>query len=301
MPSLNSRRAGGEYFTYGIVWFFDDLTRIRAHVAQDLIPYTCFARDCETADEMYLTGDNLLAHMLQKHSTPRWKCDYCAQDRYSKENLEKDELRQRLFNTRYEWIDHVSVGHSGVVSSKEDIEMLADLNRRRFLGPLSCPLCDFDAEQPSASIDDHILAHLHEFALRALPEIHGEAIEDKKTSRMTQASATLSHTKSTSPAVDYLQFANVSYKDIKKEVFKRNIDVSVEEPPLSDAEKPLYELWQMKANRLYASLTIEQSDPLYPSYRNAAANNQVKVAVLDLNSRIRYVDPSHQESGCSWG
>jgi hypothetical protein len=50
----------------------------RAHVAHDIIPYSCIVDDCETPDEMYLTAENLLGHMFEKDSVIRWTCDYCA-------------------------------------------------------------------------------------------------------------------------------------------------------------------------------------------------------------------------------
>jgi len=75
--------------------------------------------------------------------------------------------------------------------------VFAELSKRRMIGPLCCPLCDFTTERMAVSIDDRILSHLHEFALRALPENNGELGDDGSSSsdiQLSSSTAALSYT-----------------------------------------------------------------------------------------------------------
>lgn len=157
-------------------------------MAQDLIPYSCIVEDCDRPDEMYPTADDLLIHTLEKHSEPRWTCDYCAFGVRDENDTSKKALR--IFDNAEDWKTHVISAHQDRVPA-EQCDKLAQLNKRRMLGPLSCPLCEFVSETMDASIDDHILQHLHHFALRALPENRNEA--DDEGSRASQVSILLSH------------------------------------------------------------------------------------------------------------
>ena len=169
----------------------------RAHVAHDILPYSCFIDKCDTPYEMYLTGENLLAHMVDKHSSMRWTCDYCASKDKASKQRSTDAPHE--FSSAGEWEDHMGKAHSDRVTAHQR-PILAELNKRPMMGPLACPLCDFAMETMDSKIDDHILRHLHEFALWALPESPG-AMSDEK-SKASQVSGTLSHTKATSGEVE---------------------------------------------------------------------------------------------------
>ncbi|CZR58258.1 uncharacterized protein PAC_08149 [Phialocephala subalpina] len=169
----------------------------RAHVAQDILPYSCFVEECNTPYEMYLTAEKLLAHMVEKHSSMRWTCDYCPSRDKSSEQRSTDAPHE--FTSAEAWVEHMEKVHSDRVTANQR-STLAELNKRPMMGPLACPLCDFVMENMGSKIDDHILQHLHEFALWALPE-GPEAMSDEK-SKASQASGTLSHTKAASGEVD---------------------------------------------------------------------------------------------------
>jgi CHAT domain-containing protein len=137
---------------------------------------------------MYPTDENLLAHMVDKHSTTRWTCDYCASKDEERKQNSTEELYE--FNSAEEWEDHVEKAHGDQVTAQQR-PILAELNKRLMMGPLTCPLCDFATETMGMKIDDHILQHLHEFALWALPE--GPGAIGGEESQAPQVSGTLPH------------------------------------------------------------------------------------------------------------
>ncbi|ETS84480.1 hypothetical protein PFICI_02505 [Pestalotiopsis fici W106-1] len=160
----------------------------RAHVAQDLMPYTCFIEGCKTPFEMYLTSENLVAHLLDKHSTTRWICSFChsSGDAIASPSVQTT----HCFESDEEWKDHVTKAHSDKVKAIQ-LPVLAELSKQPLVGPLNCPFCDFATCTMDSRVDDHILQHLHEFSLRALPERSVLALDDR--SKASQLSGSLSH------------------------------------------------------------------------------------------------------------
>jgi hypothetical protein len=159
-------------------------------VVQDIIPYTCIIEKCDSPDEMYLTAEALLAHTLDKHSFARWTCDYCAPSTNATET--STALGPRAFETAEDWMKHVANDHGDAMSADER-PILADLNKRQMIFPLSCPLCPFSVDYMDTRINDHILLHMHEFSLLALPE-DAWGSGDKTTGTISQASEQLSYT-----------------------------------------------------------------------------------------------------------
>ncbi|KAK6332695.1 hypothetical protein TWF730_004354 [Orbilia blumenaviensis] len=151
----------------------------RTHVAQDIIPYSCIIDDCDTPDEMYATAENLLSHMLKKHSVTRWACDHCSYGTNEKEPARKS---PQYFDTSQEWESHAATEHKDMIPV-EQRAIFAELGKRPTIGPLSCPLCQFATESPDTRINDHILQHLHEFSLWALPDNAEERRTQRKLSR----------------------------------------------------------------------------------------------------------------------
>ncbi|KAF3931094.1 hypothetical protein ABW20_dc0106874 [Dactylellina cionopaga] len=145
--------------------------------------------NCDTPDEMYTTAENLLAHMLKNHSIIRWTCDYCVCG--TNEEGSTDE-NSRQFDTAQEWESHIASKHEDMIPVSQRT-IFAELNKQPMIGPLSCPLCQFTTPSMDTKIDDHILQHMHEFALRALPEgAEGRVDQESDTSRVY---GLLSHTR----------------------------------------------------------------------------------------------------------
>lgn len=158
---------------------------IRAHVSQDILPYTCFVEGCGTPDEMYLTSETLLAHLLENHSSLRWICDFCV---LSDDDINGFPAERREFCSAEEWEIHIGEAHGDRIKTlgRPELAELAELNERPMIGPLSCPLCDFATPNMSTKIDDHILQHLHEFSLWALPD----RLDDEVANGSSESSAT---------------------------------------------------------------------------------------------------------------
>lgn len=104
--------------------------------------------------------------MVDKHSSLCWKCSWCASDY---QETEPQAPRRHDFWTAEAWQDHVTQRHKDRIKKFAQLPVLAELSKRRIIGPLACPLCDFSTETTDSRIDGHILQHLHEFSLWALP------------------------------------------------------------------------------------------------------------------------------------
>ncbi|KAK7931000.1 hypothetical protein PG985_001712 [Apiospora marii] len=117
-----------------------NVIRWKGHVAQDILPYMCIYKDCPTPGEMYLTSDDLHKHMQDHHSVLRWVCTHCSRH--------PDRRQLSTFNTISEWQKHIQDAHRSVVPESG----LASL-----------------AKFSETTLDEHIMQHMHKFALRSLP------------------------------------------------------------------------------------------------------------------------------------
>lgn len=163
-------------------------------MSQDVLPYSCFIEGCITPDEMYLTSDTLLAHLLEEHSTPRWICDFCAL--WDETNELPGVYRE--FSSAEKWQQHTTEKHRNrIITFREpQLAELAELNKRPMIGPLSCPLCSFTMPNMSSKVDSHILHHLHEFSLRALPDPPESGhVDEKMASSVTAIPSHISQVK----------------------------------------------------------------------------------------------------------
>lgn len=221
---------------------------------QDIVPYSCIMDDCDTPTEMYITAESLLTHMLEKHSVIRWTCDYCAYGENKSKESTGEEPKQ--FDTSGEWESHIATKHGDTVPVGQRA-ILAELNKRPMIGPLSCPLCEFTTESMDTKIDDHILQHLHEFALKALPE--GAGGGDNKGSKPSQASGLLSHTQlNSADAAIAREYPVITLEEVQEamnnvwHLFQTNGIAALQ----NELRRPLHsaviatELWQAKARRL---------------------------------------------------
>ncbi|KAK8867393.1 hypothetical protein PGQ11_005971 [Apiospora arundinis] len=132
----------------------------RGHVAQDILPYMCVYEDCHTPGEMYLTSDDLHKHVQEHHSVLQWVCSQCSRN--------PDRRQFSTFNTISEWQEHFQDTHKNMVP-KSGLASLARFSEARVLQPTSCPLCGFSAGGVQTILDEHIIQHIHKFALRSLP------------------------------------------------------------------------------------------------------------------------------------
>lgn len=152
--------------------------------------------ECSNDNEMYLKADQLLAHMRAKHSLTKWTCNPCSTNtKQTSESGQSDSQALVFFDSAESWLAHTEKEH-GNLGPAPQRDILTELSKRQLIGPLECPLCDSEPTEPSTGIDEHILKHLHDFALRALPGDTGPSNEKESTAFQISSSASLlSYTK----------------------------------------------------------------------------------------------------------
>ena len=109
---------------------------------------------------MYLTSDDLHKHVQDHHSILHWVCSQCSRN--------PDRRQFSTFNTISEWQDHFQDTHEDLVPGN-GLASLAKFSEARVLQPTSCPLCTFSTGGAQTTLDQHIIQHIHAFALRSLP------------------------------------------------------------------------------------------------------------------------------------
>ncbi|KAJ3462143.1 hypothetical protein MRS44_010696 [Fusarium solani] len=134
--------------------------RWRGHVVEDLSPYVCVYKDCDSPDAMYVTTLEWKKHIRERHSRAQWICDPCWLDSECPEEFQ--------FDTEEEWHKHTLTEHEDEVE-EDDLPDLAELSQRTGVPPIACPLCYEDASLRNPETDKHLAEHLHSFALQALP------------------------------------------------------------------------------------------------------------------------------------
>lgn len=105
--------------------------------------------------------------------------------------------------------------HHNAVKSAAQLASLGNISQRKMVAPLSCPLCDSgmtERTEPGYQIDEHIIQHLHQFALLSLPWASGA--RDSGSSDAVVSNATGSAAKDAQDdggvhhGFDYADFSN---------------------------------------------------------------------------------------------
>ncbi|RPA77466.1 hypothetical protein BJ508DRAFT_330182 [Ascobolus immersus RN42] len=171
------------------------------HVLRDLKPYVCLFPDCMDVDPYYSTTDEWLSHM-QNHAC-HWRCQAASPEkeengensqgsRCDGEFYTEDELKEHYHDSHglghlFSAIHITRLVESSLVRSSDTFAVLA---RKLNIGGDVCPMCkkppdmdkdfvhapkgslsddDNDQLAQRAQLDNCLLSHLEEFALRALP------------------------------------------------------------------------------------------------------------------------------------
>lgn len=141
----------------------------RAHVDYDILPYSCIMEECSNNDEMYPDARQLLLHMKEKHSSKKWHCNPCVRKAWqTSESDQSDSQAGIYFDSAKSWLVHTEREH-GDLCTDFVRGLLTRWHECDVIGPQVCPLCESKPTEQSTVIDKHILKHLLEFALRALP------------------------------------------------------------------------------------------------------------------------------------
>jgi hypothetical protein len=104
-------------------------------------------------DRLFVTEEEWRDHVIRDHP-PRWQCPCCNDD-------------PPIFTSLSGFVVHVSSDHSEKVD--HDLEALICGSQISMMGLKKCPLCEFEGPQDSPHLIDHILQHIHDFSLHALP------------------------------------------------------------------------------------------------------------------------------------
>ncbi|KAI0118631.1 hypothetical protein GGR51DRAFT_554321 [Nemania sp. FL0031] len=136
-----------------------DPKRWRAHAQEDLAPYTCVFPDCSTPYELYVQKSEWRSHIQNMHRTPVLICDMCPPG--------PESIHIGSFSSSELWEQHTRTTHKDAFPL-EQLSSIASLCRKLCLQPIACPLCGHK-EPFETKAFSHIAAHLHDFALRALP------------------------------------------------------------------------------------------------------------------------------------
>ncbi|KXH69684.1 hypothetical protein CSAL01_12615 [Colletotrichum salicis] len=117
-------------------------------------------KDCASWDEMFVTSSDLVEHIRQRHGEPSWICEFCVP------LLTHSEC---VFGSSSEWEAHMAEAHPSALLSSQ-LPMLAEMSKTTKLPSIPCPICGLiDDEQPKDHLSEHVLQHIHEFALLSLP------------------------------------------------------------------------------------------------------------------------------------
>ena len=127
----------------------------RAHLAEDIHPYTCIAGDCPVLSVLYITRAYWERHFFEDHGANCWGCPIC------------DDVNT-IFPHAEDLIRHVQDHHTDVMPP-DTIETIFEWGAVKSIGLTTCPLCDSFGSLNNPELIDHVLKHVHGFPLRSLP------------------------------------------------------------------------------------------------------------------------------------
>lgn len=123
-------------------------------MTHDMSPYTCIARNCPEELLMFQTRSQWETHLKDRHE-PRWECPLC-------------DMSDFPLNTVNDTKRHIEDAHGDQLKHLP-LETVVSWCAVPDLGLESCPLCSPDLAPDSSELIDHVLSHVYEFSLRALP------------------------------------------------------------------------------------------------------------------------------------
>ncbi|RSM14720.1 hypothetical protein CDV31_005302 [Fusarium ambrosium] len=129
---------------------FQERSRWRKHLTEDLCPYTCPFSDCSSMDTLYITRKAWKDHIDKDHgSSQHWQCLAC-----------KGVTTSDIFLDVETFTNHIKTDHQDTMAESQIPTLL-----------------DADCTSPAAMLD-HVGDCIHEFSLRALPWAQSVAKEN---------------------------------------------------------------------------------------------------------------------------
>jgi quinol monooxygenase YgiN len=218
----------------------------RGHLAKDILPYVCIFKACKTPDEMYATTEELVKHMKQENGVARYVCDHCK--------LKPDEMM--VFDDAEDWEAHMQSTHFYNLPPAQ-LSLLADMNLRTMIAPISCPLCSYSTEVAQPDIPEHIADHSHRFALRSLP---WGTSDDEKESDSSDRKIGIKSEVDPSTVEDMEGLEDPNYPEIKSTQSMVDFYNSILGPAHSNFDPDTLDLKIRESmDRVYSSLSLELS------------------------------------------
>ncbi|KAH0532212.1 hypothetical protein TsFJ059_000935 [Trichoderma semiorbis] len=142
---------------------FQNWSRWRKHLTEDLCPYTCPFPKCPRPEVLYISRAAWRDHVLQNHGAGQnWECLACIGTGMT-----------NTFLSAEEFVSHNRTKHIDTIS--EDQIIVLQNTCRKIVPPniSQCPLCPWpqdEKETPDAVANlEHVGNCIHEFSLNALP------------------------------------------------------------------------------------------------------------------------------------
>ena len=120
----------------------------------DISPYTCIVENCPSPYRFYVTRNEWREHVLCDHP-PKWRCSCCTGTR-------------PVFQSLSSFMAHLDEEHEHQVSNETFESIMAKSNIRTF-GITNCPLCNDHGPADSPELIEHVLGHIYDFSMYALP------------------------------------------------------------------------------------------------------------------------------------
>ncbi|KAH7142809.1 hypothetical protein B0J13DRAFT_444739, partial [Dactylonectria estremocensis] len=142
---------------------FQDWSRWRKHLAEDLCPYTCPFLECPRAEVLYISRTTWRDHVLETHGAGQyWECLACV-----------GTGTPNTFFTAEEFVSHNRTQHQDTISEDQIIDLQGSCRKTAPPNISQCPLCSWPQDEgaaPDAAANlEHVGNCIHEFSLNALP------------------------------------------------------------------------------------------------------------------------------------
>ncbi|KAL7933159.1 hypothetical protein V8C35DRAFT_305086 [Trichoderma chlorosporum] len=124
------------------------------HMKNDISPYTCIVENCPTPYRFYVTRNEWREHVIGDHP-PKWRCSCCTGTR-------------PVFQSLPSFMAHLDEKHESQVSDETFGHIMAKSTFRTF-GITNCPLCNDHGPTDSPELIEHVLGHIYDFSMYALP------------------------------------------------------------------------------------------------------------------------------------
>ncbi|KAI5460418.1 hypothetical protein BGZ63DRAFT_404887 [Mariannaea sp. PMI_226] len=144
---------------------FQEPSRWRKHLVEDLCPYTCPFSECPEPQMLYISRQAWRNHVIEAHGAGQyWECLACVGTGTT-----------HSFQNWEEFVNHNRTRHKDAISEEQILDLRDSCRKMAPPNIPQCPLCSWPEDEevePDATANlEHIGNCIHEFSLNALPWI----------------------------------------------------------------------------------------------------------------------------------